>query len=115
MKILLHMCCGPCACYPVKRLRELGFEPVGYFFNPNIHPYKEFMHRLETAKEYAEKVHMELIVDDNYQLREFLAKLSQRKSLRKTAAAGCATAGGWIRRQSLPKPTALRPLPHLCS
>ena len=34
-KILLHMCCGPCSCYPVKRLRELGYEPVGYFFNPN--------------------------------------------------------------------------------
>jgi len=74
MKILLHMCCGPCACYPVKRLRELGFEPVGYFFNPNIHPYKEFMHRLETAKEYAAKVNMEIIVDDRYQLREFLEK-----------------------------------------
>ena len=42
MRLLLHMCCGPCSCYPVKRLREEGLEPIGWFFNPNIHPYKEW-------------------------------------------------------------------------
>ena len=50
MRLLLHMCCGPCSCYPVKKLREEGIEPVGWFFNPNIHPYKEWEQRLETAK-----------------------------------------------------------------
>ena len=74
MSLLLHMCCGPCACYPVKRLREEGIEPVGYFFNPNIHPYKEWEQRLKTAKEFAEKVHLEILTDENYQLREFLKK-----------------------------------------
>ena len=74
MKLLLHMCCGPCSCYPVKRLREEGIEPVGYFFNPNIHPYKEWEHRLETAKEFAAKVNMEIHTDENYQLREFLRR-----------------------------------------
>ena len=74
MKLLLHMCCGPCSCYPVKRLREEGIEPVGYFFNPNIHPYKEWEHRLETAKEFAAKVNMEIHTDKNYQLREFLRR-----------------------------------------
>lgn len=74
MKILLHMCCGPCSCFPVQRLRELGHELTGYFFNPNIHPYKEFRHRLETAKEFAQKVNLDIIVDDTYQLREFLTK-----------------------------------------
>ena len=54
LKLLLHMCCGPCSCYPVKKLREDGIEPVGYFFNPNIHPYKEWEQRLITAKEFAE-------------------------------------------------------------
>lgn len=74
MKLLLHMCCGPCSCYPVKVLREAGIEPVGYFFNPNIHPYREWEHRLATAKEFAEKVHMELHAEENYRLREFLKK-----------------------------------------
>lgn len=74
MKLLLHMCCGPCSCYPVKKLRSDGIEPVGWFFNPNIHPYKEWEHRLNTAKEFAEKVNMRIITEENYQLREFLNK-----------------------------------------
>ena len=56
MNLLLHMCCGPCSCYPVKKLREDGIEPTGYFFNPNIHPYKEWEMRLNAAKEFAQKV-----------------------------------------------------------
>ena len=74
MKLLLHMCCGPCSCYPLKKLRSEGIEPTGYFFNPNIHPYKEWEHRLETAKEFAQKTNMEIITDENYRLREFLKK-----------------------------------------
>lgn len=74
MSLLLHMCCGPCSCYPVKKLRQEGIEPVGYFFNPNIHPYKEWDMRLKTAKEFAQKVELELITDENYLLREFLKR-----------------------------------------
>ena len=74
MKLLLHMCCGPCSCYPVKKLREDGIEPVGYFFNPNIHPYKEWEMRLQTAKEFAAKVKMEIHTDEDYRLRDFLKK-----------------------------------------
>lgn len=73
-KILLHMCCAPCACYPVKKLREEGFEPVGYFFNPNIHPHEEWHRRLKTAREFAEKVNMEFFADNHYRLHEFLER-----------------------------------------
>jgi predicted adenine nucleotide alpha hydrolase (AANH) superfamily ATPase len=51
MKMLLHLCCGPCACFPVKHLRDAGHDIVGYFYNPNIHPYKEFTRRLDTSRE----------------------------------------------------------------
>ena len=74
MNLLLHMCCGPCSCYPVKKLREEGIEPVGYFFNPNIHPYKEWEMRLQAAKEFAAKVKMEIHTDEDYRLRDFLKK-----------------------------------------
>lgn len=74
MKLLLHMCCGPCACYPVPKLRSEGHEVTGYFFNPNIHPYKEFKQRLITAQEFAQKVGLSIIVDTAYQLREFLQR-----------------------------------------
>ncbi len=74
MKLLMHMCCGPCSCYPVKRLREEGIEPVGFFFNPNIHPYMEWKMRLDTAKEFAEKVKMEIHTDEEYRIRDFLRR-----------------------------------------
>ena len=76
MKILMHMCCGPCSCYPTERLREIGFEPVGFFFNPNIHPYKEWHQRLKTAREFAEKVNIKFFADNHYGLREYLSKVS---------------------------------------
>ncbi len=87
MKILLHICCGPCSIYPIKFLRELDEhiakpdDVVGYFYNPNIHPYKEFKHRLDTAKEYASKIGLEFIVNDDYALRKFLlGALTDEKS-----------------------------------
>ena len=73
-KLLLHMCCGPCSCYPVLKLRSDGIEPVGFFFNPNIHPYLEWKNRLSTAKEFADKVSMQIHTVEHYQLRDFLDK-----------------------------------------
>ncbi|BEU87735.1 epoxyqueuosine reductase QueH [Selenomonas sp. TAMA-11512] len=74
MKLLLHACCGPCSCYPVRKLRSDNIEPTVYFFNPNIHPYKEWENRLKTMKEFAEKEGVTLIADENYMLRDFLKK-----------------------------------------
>jgi len=53
MALLMHMCCAPCACYPVALLRGEGVEPVGFFYNPNIHPLDEYEHRRETVGQYA--------------------------------------------------------------
>ena len=76
-KILLHMCCGPCSCYPVKILREKNFEPTGFFFNPNIHPYQEWRKRLRAAREFCEKSEIKFIHVNHYGLRDFLEKTSK--------------------------------------
>ena len=55
MKLLLHACCGPCACYPTKMLRSQDVDFTLLYYNPNIHPYKEFKHRLAALRELAEK------------------------------------------------------------
>ncbi len=39
MKTLLHICCGPCAAFPVKQLRAAGHDVTGFWYNPNVHPY----------------------------------------------------------------------------
>lgn len=74
MKVLMHMCCGPCSCYPLQKLRADGHAVTGYFFNPNIHPYKEFKHRFTTAEEFAQKMDLPIIVDKEYDLRNFLRR-----------------------------------------
>jgi len=54
MKILLHICCAPCAIYTVKTLDQQGFDVMGFFYKHNIHPYTECMKRKETLQAYAE-------------------------------------------------------------
>lgn len=51
--LLLHICCGPCAIYPVHRLRQVGFQVVGWWYNPNIQPRAEYALREESARTYA--------------------------------------------------------------
>jgi len=82
MNILLHICCGNCAIYPVNQLREQGHQLTGYFFNHNIHPYQEYFRRLETSREYAAKVDLPLLADDRYLLEEFLANVAENPEQR---------------------------------
>jgi len=78
MSILLHLCCANCGIYPLEQLREKGHEVVGYFFNPNIHPYQEYLRRLEALKQYSEKARVEVVYREEYLLEEFLRNVSQR-------------------------------------
>lgn len=97
MKLLLHACCGPCSCYPVRILREKGIEPTLYFFNPNIHPYMEWQRRLNAIKDYAEQTNAELITDEHYMLREFLDKAIE---IEKDGGKRCAFCYSWRLRES---------------
>jgi len=76
MKILLHICCAPCSIYPLKELRSQGMDVTGFFFNHNIHPYQEYRRRLDTVREYADKVDLTMVYRDEYRLEEFLGAVS---------------------------------------
>ena len=78
MKILFHICCANCAIYPLERMKEKGDEAVGYFFNPNIHPFQEYQKRLDALKQYSERVGLKVIYRDEYLLEEFLKNVSHR-------------------------------------
>ena len=43
-KLLLHICCGPCAVYVVEKLQS-EYEVTGFYYNPNIHPSAEYRFR----------------------------------------------------------------------
>lgn len=76
MKVLLHVCCGPCTIYPLTTLRQGGHEVCGYFFNPNIHPFQEFRRRLSTLEQFAADSALALVVDREYGLRDFVRKVA---------------------------------------
>ena len=40
------------------------------YFNPNIHPYKEFKQRLSTLREFCEKKEYDLIINKSYPLED---------------------------------------------
>ena len=72
MNVLLHICCAPCSIMCIETLRGEGIEPVGFWDNPNIHPFTEFRMRRNTLVEYARSVGLELVVYGGYGLRPFL-------------------------------------------
>lgn len=82
MKLLLQVCCGPCTVYPLEVLRDKGFEVTGYFYNPNIHPYREFKRRLTTLETYAGESNLPVIVDTTYGLTEFIRKIAYHEDKR---------------------------------
>ncbi|ACX52723.1 protein of unknown function DUF208 [Ammonifex degensii KC4] len=82
MKVLLHICCGPCAIYPVKVLRAENLEVYGFFFNPNIHPYTEYQRRREALAQFAESVDLPVIYADDYPMEEFFRRVAYREALR---------------------------------
>lgn len=75
MKILLHTCCGPCLLYPLNLLKSQGFSISSYFYNPNIHPFKEYTKRLNSLKEFSSASNVELTIEGNYDLSTFLHRV----------------------------------------
>jgi epoxyqueuosine reductase len=82
MKALLHICCANCAVYPVRSLRAQGYDVRGVFFNPNIHPYQEFLLRREAVKRLSDALEFPVIFMDEYPLDEFLRRVVYRESQR---------------------------------
>lgn len=76
MNLLLHICCAPCSVACIQQLREEGIEPVGYWYNPNIHPFTEYRARRDCLVEYAKSIGLELVVEDEYGLRPFVQAVS---------------------------------------
>lgn len=71
MKLLLHTCCAPCSVYCIDELRGEKIEPTVYWYNPNIHPYKEYEARRNCLKEYTKLINVKAIFEEEYGLKEF--------------------------------------------
>ena len=53
-ELLLHICCGPCSTYPATKLSQ-KYKVIGYFYNPNIWPYGEWLRRYKAFQTFCEE------------------------------------------------------------
>jgi len=63
-RVLLHICCAPCAVYSVQTLKAEGFEVTGLFYNPNIHPAAEYIRRRDTLRQFEAELGIRVIYKD---------------------------------------------------
>lgn len=85
-KLLLHVCCGACSCYPLVFLSGL-FDVTIFYSNSNIYPEEEFNKRFDALKKYVEfindKLHSNIkLVLDSYNHKEFVPILAPYKDMK---------------------------------
>lgn len=78
----MHVCCGPCTLYPLRVLRDEGIDVRGYFYNPNIHPYREFKRRIGGLVTLAEEKQFAVEIDRNYGLTQYLRRVVHNEEKR---------------------------------
>lgn len=69
--LLLHACCGPCSTYVLEYLSN-HFDITLFYYNPNIFPHEEYLHRLDTQRELLEKTGWAKLKEGAYDHRAFL-------------------------------------------
>ncbi|ADG94651.1 protein of unknown function DUF208 [Arcobacter nitrofigilis DSM 7299] len=74
--MLVHICCSVDSHYFLERLQQdfPDEKLVGFFYDPNIHPYNEYLLRLKDVEYSCHKLGIELI-EGPYNLEEWLRKV----------------------------------------
>ncbi len=62
-KMLLHSCCGPCSTACIDRLKD-EYDLTVFYYNPNIYPVGEYLHRLSEQMRYIKEAHIDAVVID---------------------------------------------------
>lgn len=73
-RLLLHVCCAPCATVVIRRL-EGEYEVACYFYNSNIFPEVEYYRRLSSLQRLAEQWRFPLEVGE-YDHDRFLQRVA---------------------------------------
>jgi len=82
-KLLLHVCCGPDASIPIVDLKD-KYEIICFWYNPNIHPKKEYIKRLNGFKKVC-KIEKVKFIEGEYDVEDFFNTI---KWLEKTPECG---------------------------
>ncbi len=72
-KVLMHSCCAPCAGELMEKMKNNGIDLTIFFYNPNIHPKKEYEIRKNENIRYAEKMNIPF-VDADYDVQNWFSR-----------------------------------------
>ena len=61
-RLLLHSCCAPCSSAVLEQLTKV-FDITVYFYNPNIAPEEEFLHRVEEQRRFIGEMPRQGVID----------------------------------------------------
>lgn len=75
-KILLHCCCAPCSVSCIEPLQSENINLTAFWYNPNIHPFKEYEARRDCLIGYMKELNIPLAVKEDYGLREFVRNVA---------------------------------------
>jgi len=73
-KLLLHVCCAPCADFVIDQLSK-DYNVVCFWYNPNIHPSSEYEKRLAEVEKMCDNKELPLIKSE-YDLTAYFAAIS---------------------------------------
>jgi len=72
-KVLMHSCCAPCSGPLIEKMADSGIDLTIFFYNPNIHPKKEYEIRKKENIRFAEKLKLAFI-DADYDVQNWFAR-----------------------------------------
>ena len=72
--LLLHSCCAPCSGEVMETMIHSGIQFSIYFYNPNIHPVREYDLRKQENIEFAEK-HSIPFIDADYDMDNWFERV----------------------------------------
>ena len=72
-EVVLHSCCAPCSGEVMEAMLHSGIRYILYFYNPNIHPRREYDLRKDENVRFAQQHGIEF-VDDDYDADAWFAR-----------------------------------------
>lgn len=72
-KVLMHSCCAPCSGEIMEKMVRSGIDLTIFFYNPNIHPKKEYEIRKNENIRFAEKMNIPF-VDADYDVQNWFSR-----------------------------------------
>ena len=72
-RLLLHSCCAPCSGEVMEAIQASGIEYSVFFYNPNIHPRREYELRKQENVRFAKR-HGVLFIDADYDTGNWFAR-----------------------------------------